>query len=302
MDFKPNLKTIAIFLCLASVFLFQGCEKKKDTPAQPQVVSKKINADGGVSSKTSGNPVGIASASVSEPGGNVVTQKIVMSEKSTAEKNTADAMPPDAKAEKDDDKIESDNKIGKTGAAAESTALPAPAVATDTTALPAPTVATDATASPAPTVATALPAPTVQDDSLAIAGIEKTSPLYDPTNKLDPFMPLFKDEPEKSEPAAGVEKKERKKRIPRTPLERIDLSQLQLVGVIRAESGDKGLVQEASGKGYIVSSGTYIGTGGGKVIEILPDRVIIEEEVEDVLGKLGIQKRELKLQKPFGED
>jgi Tfp pilus assembly protein PilP len=281
MDFKPNLKTIAIFLCLASVFLFQGCEKKKDPPAQPQVVSKKINADKGGSSKTSENPVGAASASVSEPGGNVVTQKIDMPEKSPAEKNTADAMPPDAKAEKDDNIIELGKKIGKTEGAAESTALPAPTVATD---------------------ATALPAPTVQDDSLVMAGIEKTTPLYDPTNKLDPFMPLFKDEPEKSEPAAGVEKKERKKRIPRTPLERIALSQLKLVGVIRAESGDKGLVQEASGKGYIISSGTYIGTNGGKVIEILPDRVIIEEEVEDVLGKLGIQKRELKLQKPFGED
>ena len=61
------------------------------------------------------------------------------------------------------------------------------------------------------------------------------------------------------------------------------------------------MVEEASGKGYVIAKGTYIGIYSGRVIQILNDRVIVEEEVEDSLGNLTIQKRELKFQKPTGE-
>jgi len=118
--------------------------------------------------------------------------------------------------------------------------------------------------------------------------------------KIDPFAPLFKDEPVKKARGGG-EKKVTKKRIPLTPLEKIDLSQLNLVGVIQAPSGNKALVEEASGKGYIVAKGTYIGLHAGRILEILNDRVIVEEEVEDILGKVTIERRELKIQKPPGE-
>ena len=120
------------------------------------------------------------------------------------------------------------------------------------------------------------------------------------TDKIDPFAPLFKDEPVKKA-RRGVAKKVTKKRIPLTPLEKIDLSQLKLVGVIRAPSGNKALVEEASGKGYIVAKGTYIGLHSGRILEILSDRIIVEEEIEDILGKVTIDRKELKIQKPPGE-
>ncbi|MEJ2474650.1 MAG: pilus assembly protein PilP [Desulfobacterales bacterium] len=119
---------------------------------------------------------------------------------------------------------------------------------------------------------------------------------YNPLGKIDPFEPLFKDEPE----LAPSESK-RKKRVPRTPLETIDLGQLKLVGVILASSGNRALVQEASGKGYIIKEGTYIGVNSGKVTEIKNDRVIVEEEIEDVVGKPTIRNKELVLPKPPGE-
>jgi len=125
--------------------------------------------------------------------------------------------------------------------------------------------------------------------------------LYNPKNKIDPFRPLFREEPQKKE-IEVTQKVERERRIPRTPLERIHLNQLNLVGVIQASGGHRGLVEESSGRGYIVSLGTYIGTNGGRVIDILNDRIIVEEETEDILGKLSLQKRELRLQKPFGEN
>ena len=100
---------------------------------------------------------------------------------------------------------------------------------------------------------------------------------------------------------AGAEK-ESKGRIPRTPLEMIDLGQLKLVAVMRTPRGNKALVEEASGKGYIVAKGTYLGVNSGRVVKILKDRIIIEEEVENIVGKSTIQERELKLQKPLGEE
>jgi type IV pilus assembly protein PilP len=85
-------------------------------------------------------------------------------------------------------------------------------------------------------------------------------------------------------------------------LERLDLSQLKLVGIIMSTDSQKALVEESSGKGYIVTKGTYIGRNGGRVTNIQSDRIIIKEEVVDVLGKSKIKKTELKLQKPFGEN
>lgn len=124
----------------------------------------------------------------------------------------------------------------------------------------------------------------------------KMPPIYDPKGKIDPFEPLFKETPE-----VALVKKERKKRAPRTPLERIDIGQLKLVGIILAESGNKALVEEASGKGYIVKVGTYLGTNSGKVVTIEKDKVIVAEEYEDVLGNVTLRNTEIKLPKPPGE-
>jgi type IV pilus assembly protein PilP len=116
---------------------------------------------------------------------------------------------------------------------------------------------------------------------------------------IDPFAPLFKDEPVVKKQLE--EKAETARRIPLTPLEKIDLGQLKLVAIVKASSGNKALVEEGNGKGYIVTRGTYIGINSGRIIEIFKDRIVIEEEIEDLLGKVTISRRELTLQKPPGE-
>ena len=123
---------------------------------------------------------------------------------------------------------------------------------------------------------------------------------YNPEGKIDPFQPIFKV---KEEPENIFRKKEELiRRIPKTPLEKIALTQLKLVAVIRTSNGvSKAVVEEESRKGYIVTSGTYIGKRSGIISEILKDRIIIEEKVRNVLGKIVVKKKELKLQKPPGE-
>ncbi len=124
--------------------------------------------------------------------------------------------------------------------------------------------------------------------------------LYNPIGKIDPFAPLFKQEQVVSIVKTRESKKRRRGHL--TPLEKVDLSQMRLLGVILAPSGNRAMVAETSGKGYVVTAGTYMGIASGRVVEILKDRIIVEEEVENILGKISLRKRELKLQKPPGEE
>ena len=113
--------------------------------------------------------------------------------------------------------------------------------------------------------------------------------------KIDPFASIFST-------FADQNDKKKEKRIPLTPIEKVDLSQLKLVGIIFAPGGNKALVEDASGKGFVIKKGTRIGINSGRVIKILKGRVVVEEEAESILGKTSLVKRELKLQKPPGEE
>jgi type IV pilus assembly protein PilP len=122
---------------------------------------------------------------------------------------------------------------------------------------------------------------------------------YNPKGKVDPFEPLLKDE-SASAAVAKVRAKTDPNR-PKTPLEKLDLGQLKLVAIIAAPTGNRALVEESSGKGYIIRAGTFIGLNSGKVVDITNGKVLVEEEYEDVYGKAITQKKEITLPKPPGE-
>jgi type IV pilus assembly protein PilP len=125
----------------------------------------------------------------------------------------------------------------------------------------------------------------------------ETSDLYNPEGRLDPFEPLIKPKPVE----LSVQRKKVVRRKLLTPLEKLDLSQLKLVGIVRAPSGNRAMIQETSGKGYVVKKGTYIGTHSGKITQILKDRIVLEEEVENIYGNIVVQKKEINLRLP-GEE
>jgi type IV pilus assembly protein PilP len=130
------------------------------------------------------------------------------------------------------------------------------------------------------------------------ASIDKR--LFDPEKLINPFLPLFRAEKEQ-QPAEQTSKRKRKKRIPQTPLERISLDQLKLVAIIRAPSGNRALMEDGTGKGYIVKKGTYIGLNSGVVTKINAESLIVEEEIENLMGDYVLQNTEIKLRKPAGE-
>jgi type IV pilus assembly protein PilP len=126
---------------------------------------------------------------------------------------------------------------------------------------------------------------------------EEIKNLYSGEGRVDPFSPLIKE----TEPEEQEEKDPDKPSRPKTPLEKLDLSQLELVAVISSPDGKSAVLEEASGKGYIVEKGTYVGLNSGKISEIEPDRIIITETVKNISGKSVTREKILKIQKPFGE-
>ena len=151
---------------------------------------------------------------------------------------------------------------------------------------------------PAPEAAEDKPGDKQASSELIKASMEIAS-TYNPEGKIDPFEPLFKEEPEPPQMEAMDGK--RKRRTPQTPLERVALSQIKLSAIMRSSAGNRALVEDATGKGYVIKKGTFIGLNAGQVIQIEKDRVIIEEEIENLMGELIVKNTELKLQKPAGE-
>jgi type IV pilus assembly protein PilP len=149
-------------------------------------------------------------------------------------------------------------------------------------------------------------APKPKNSTGAAAAVSDTAPQtvsarlpYNAVGKVDPFAPLYKEEKEKK-PVDVVVKPKGPER-PRTPLEKLDLGQLKLTAIVSTQGMKRALVEESSGKGYVVMMGTKIGLERGSVVKIEEDRLVIEHEAEDSFGNSTSKKRELKLQKPPGD-
>lgn len=124
--------------------------------------------------------------------------------------------------------------------------------------------------------------------------VSPSKPAYSAAGKINPFLQLIQTEaPEKPK----EEEKEPERVL--TPLEKLDLSQLQLVAIVRAvgEGDDFAMVQEAGGKGYIIRKGTYIGENSGVVTRIEKDKIVIEESFKDFKGNEKTREKKMKLHK-----
>ncbi|MDY7031320.1 MAG: pilus assembly protein PilP [Thermodesulfobacteriota bacterium] len=112
--------------------------------------------------------------------------------------------------------------------------------------------------------------------------------VYNPQGKRDPFRPFI---------LATTQGKKEENVKGRTPLERYQLSQLKVVGIIWGESDhmNTAMVEDPISNGYILKRGTRIGRNNGRVIQILNDRVVVREKYRDYFGKMTSRKTSLKL-------
>ena len=270
---KKHLIIICSLACLIGfMIVLLGCDQKADKAAKPKIVRKKIHMKTDkkalppkTKSVTTSKPAPQAAPAVKQPD----TDKQKPQAPLVAKKSAPTAVEP-AKVAKSKPPVKPKSDISQI----RQPGSQKPGVKTG--------INQDAMASVS------------QDTGTKVSFRDR--PIYNPKGKIDPFEPLFREKP-----TVTLAKKKRKKRTPRTPLEKIDLSQLKLVGIILASSGNRALVEESNGKGYVVKKGTYMGTNAGKVVKIEKDKVIVAEEFEDFRGNVTLRNKELKLPKPPGE-
>lgn len=100
--------------------------------------------------------------------------------------------------------------------------------------------------------------------------------IYDPTGKTDPFKSFI---------AIREELREKERAKPKTYLETLELSQLELVMIAVSSKGRWAMVRDSKGLGHVIKEGTAIGTNGGVVFKIEKGEVIVREEYLDFRGQ-----------------
>jgi type IV pilus assembly protein PilP len=289
------ISSAVFFVCLS--VLFSGCDSRSELPRKPEIVYKKIIAKSKDAPGTAKTPPGKVTPAVlkkpdlaKKPKADISrTRDVKISERPPVLPSKPKKMALEPKS--DISKIE----IAKKGKKPVDSSAGSEKLTAKKDALkPKPDTSKVIEGLSDKPDKTAIAATKGADGIIASVSIPGSTPgPYIARGKIDPFEPLFKDTP--------VFRKKKKKRIPDTPLEKLSLGQLKLVAIIRAPSGNKALVEESSGKGYIIKEGTYIGLNSGKIIKIQKENIIIEEEFQDIQGNIEVRQRELKLQKPSGE-
>jgi type IV pilus assembly protein PilP len=80
-----------------------------------------------------------------------------------------------------------------------------------------------------------------------------------------------------------------------SPLERFELGQLKVVGIVWDVKEPRAMIEDNAGLGYTILVGTPIGGSEGKVKGIHRDQVVVEESFEDVSGKKKTREVSMKL-------
>jgi type IV pilus assembly protein PilP len=96
---------------------------------------------------------------------------------------------------------------------------------------------------------------------------------YDPSGRRDPFAPVVQElQPGKVDG-----------NLP--PLQRVTLTELNLIAIVWGAYGYTAMVQTPEGHGYTVRRGTRIGQNNGVVSAITERGIIVQERFTDVYGK-----------------
>jgi type IV pilus assembly protein PilP len=108
---------------------------------------------------------------------------------------------------------------------------------------------------------------------------------YNPVGKRDPFRSFLSF----ASDASILDN------IPRTELQKYDIEQYQLTGIIWGMDRPRALVEDPEGIGHVMELGTYVGKKWGKVTSIQDGLVVITEEYQTNEGELVVKPTELRL-------
>jgi type IV pilus assembly protein PilP len=105
----------------------------------------------------------------------------------------------------------------------------------------------------------------------------------------DPFVPFYasrRDEKPQT-PGAGLtaEQQWEMKERSREELEQFELDSLRMVGTMKGEKENWGIIKDPSGVVHRVKTGNYMGRNIGKIVNIFEDRIELREIVLDNEGR-----------------
>jgi type IV pilus assembly protein PilP len=147
----------------------------------------------------------------------------------------------------------------------------------------------DVTPAPATSTSTANK-PSAQSVKTDIAEEEEVKEeiyVYNPIDTRDPFKNPFSIIVEI--PVADA--------IPLTPLQKIGLDQLRLIGIIIGKGAPRAMVIGPDDKSFILQKGIKIGRNNGVVAQITTEAVFVEEQYLDFVGETKNRIKKIKLPK-----
>jgi Tfp pilus assembly protein PilP len=111
---------------------------------------------------------------------------------------------------------------------------------------------------------------------------------YDPTGLRDPFRSYEWEREKLAESEV------------RGPLEEFDVSQLSLVGVVWNVGNARALIQDPSGRAFIVGEGARVGKNDGRITKIDDSVVVVKETYVDLSGQEATKDIELRIRRSEG--
>jgi len=104
---------------------------------------------------------------------------------------------------------------------------------------------------------------------------EKHAPVYtyNPAGRRDPFAPIIVKESKKG------------KESDRPPLERYNINEFKLTGIIWGGFGYNAMLEGPDGKGYFVRVGAILGPNRGVVKKITQNTMVVEEKYKTYTGE-----------------
>jgi len=139
---------------------------------------------------------------------------------------------------------------------------------------------------PASSKSVQVPAPepeSVQED------VSAPTYKYEPSGRRDPFEALTSVK----RPVSVVEEQ-------MTPLQKYELSQFRLIGVIVGKGEPTAMVVAPDGKSYILKKRIKIGRNDGTVVDITPEAVVVVEKYYDFSGEIRENKLSIELPRRGG--
>lgn len=122
-----------------------------------------------------------------------------------------------------------------------------------------------------------------ESEETAFATVDR-SYRYESKGKRDPFRSFEWERPDRLVDDAT-----------RSPLERYDLAQLDVVAVVWETNNAKALVIDPSGQSYVVGQGARLGKNQGFVKAIKDNHVVVKETYVDHLGQKSTKDIEMRM-------